>query len=155
VTFPLILMMLLAGPAPQPAVGPALSTHEATAKRLERELIAPCCWSQQVSLHTSGAADAMRREIREMLARGASRQEVLDAYVAQYGTRILAVPPNRGFSSLLHAWPWVAGLGSVLLLAGVLRAVTGPRTRRAELAGTPQLSQDDQDRLDAELREVD
>lgn len=137
------------------ATADAPGAREAVARTLESELIAPCCWSQQVSVHSSPAADAVRRDIRELLASGRSHDQIVDAYVARYGTRILAVPPNRGFSSLLHAWPWLAGLGSVLVLVWVLRVITPrPRAAMARAAGPP-ISAAEAERLESELRDVD
>lgn len=92
---------------------------EAEAKRIEAELIAPCCWSQQVSVHQSPAADEVRKDVRLRLARGQTRQQVLDDYVVQFGTRILAEPPAKGFSSLLYVLPpvlLIAGAGLVVVL---------------------------------------
>ncbi len=80
---------------------------EETARELEAMLIAPCCWSQPVSQHYSEAADQIRREVREFLAAGKSKQEILDYYVSMYGERILASPRPRGFNLLAYVLPWV------------------------------------------------
>ncbi len=84
---------------------------ERDARELEAMLIAPCCFRQQVSVHQSEAADNVRRDIRQRLAAGQSRDEILDAYVQQYGERVLAEPRAKGISSLLYGLP---ALGLIL-----------------------------------------
>src|SRR5512136_2653832 len=94
---------------------------EREAKQLEAKLMAPCCWAQQVSLHQSPAADEIRTNIRKLLAEGKTSQQILDIYVAEYGDRILAEPPDRGFSRLIYVAPWVFLVVSVGLVVVVVR----------------------------------
>lgn len=83
------------------------------AKAIENLLIAPCCWRQPVAVHLSQESLQIRQEIRKMLDQGMSRQQILDAYVSQYGPRILSSPPARGFNALSYVIPAVG-----LLLGG-------------------------------------
>ena len=129
---------------------------EREAKLLEAKLIAPCCWSQQVSLHQSPAADDIKQTVRKLLAEGKTSQQILDIYVAQYGDRILAEPPARGFSRLIYVAPWVflvASVGLVVVVIRRLRAVS-PAPARAERA-TSAPTEDEADRIDEELRNLD
>ncbi len=89
-----LAVLLLVAPlaAAQPAADPA---QEREARQIESMVIAPCCFSQQVSVHQSPAADQMKKEIRLMLAAGQTRQQILEAFVAQHGEQILAEPPAR------------------------------------------------------------
>jgi cytochrome c-type biogenesis protein CcmH len=129
---------------------------EVEARRIEAALIAPCCWSQQVSVHQSGAADEIRRDVRRRLAAGETRQQILDAYVAQYGPGILAEPPARGFNISLYAVPILLFLGSAVTLALVVRRFVRPKAvapdpGAAGVAGAGQYGA----RLDEELRDLD
>lgn len=81
--------------------------REAEARAIENLLIAPCCWRQPVSVHLSPASLQIREEIRKMLDQGMTRQGILDAYVDQYGSRILSAPPARGFNALSYLMPLV------------------------------------------------
>jgi len=81
--------------------------RETEARAIENLLIAPCCWRQPVAVHLSPASLQIREEIRKMLDRGMTRQRILDAYVDQYGTRILSAPPARGFNALSYVMPLV------------------------------------------------
>lgn len=139
----------------QPAADPAL---EKEARQLESMLIAPCCWSQQVSVHQSPVAAEIRKDIRTQLAEGQTRQQILDAYVAQYGEPILAEPPARGFKRLLYVLPIILLVLSAAVLAVVVKRMARPQPA---FAGAPQgggsaAPGDAYDaRLDEELRDLD
>jgi len=129
---------------------------EREAKQLEAKLMAPCCWAQQVSLHQSPAADEIKQTIRKLLAEGKTSEQILDIYVAQYGDRILAEPPERGFSRLIYVAPWVflvASVGLVIVVIRRLRAVSPAPARTERAAASP--SEDEADRIDEELRNLD
>ena len=144
----LALWLALAAPDPQAV--------EQQAKQIEAMLIAPCCWSQQVSVHQSPAADEIRQNIRRMLADGKTRQQILDAYVKEYGDRILAEPPARGFSRLFHVAPWiflVASVGLVLIVIRRLRAPAAAPAAAEPSAAPPDVAESE--RIDEELRNLD
>ena len=129
---------------------------EREAKQLEAKLMAPCCWAQQVSLHQSPAADEIKQAIRKLLAEGKTSEQILDIYVAQYGDRILAEPPARGFSRLIYVAPWVflvASVGLVIVVIRRLRAVSPAPARTERAAASP--SEAEADRIDEELRNLD
>jgi cytochrome c-type biogenesis protein CcmH len=129
---------------------------EREAKQLEAKLMAPCCWAQQVSLHQSPAADEIKQTIRKLLSEGKTSEQILDFYVAQYGDRILAEPPARGFSRLIYVAPWiflVASVGLVIVVIRRLRAVSPAPARTERTAAPP--SADEADRIDEELRNLD
>jgi len=129
---------------------------EREAKQLEAKLMAPCCWAQQVSLHQSPAADEIKQTIRTLLAEGKTSEQILDFYVEQYGDRILAEPPARGFSRLIYVAPWVflvASVGLVIVVIRRLRAVSPAPARTERAAASP--SEDEADRIDEELRNLD
>ncbi|MCX6543948.1 MAG: cytochrome c-type biogenesis protein CcmH [Acidobacteria bacterium] len=130
---------------------------EQEAKQIEAMLIAPCCWSQQVSLHQSPAADDIKANIRRLLAQNKTRQQILDAYVSEYGDRILAEPPARGFSAALYVLPWVFLAGSVGLVVAVVRRLrAGASPPPPATPSTPATESDaETDRLDEELRNLD
>jgi cytochrome c-type biogenesis protein CcmH len=114
---------------------PAFATdREADAKRLEQQLVAPCCWRQQVAIHDSPVARAIRRDIRVRLTRGESSQRVLDAYVQEYGTAILVEPPAQGLNLALYVLPPVVLLLSGALLVVLLRRFTRPAVPTGEPA---------------------
>ncbi len=89
---------------------------ETTARKLENELMTPCCMTNTLAEHYSGPASAMKAEIRRMLAEGKTAQDVLDFYVAKHGNQILAVPPARGFNLTVYLVPLgMLAIGAVAL----------------------------------------
>lgn len=63
--------------------------------RVERMLMAPCCYTQTIDLHNSDIADKMRHEVVTMIAAGTQAQDIFAHYKAIYGEQILAVPDGR------------------------------------------------------------
>ncbi|HUL74628.1 MAG TPA: cytochrome c-type biogenesis protein CcmH, partial [Vicinamibacterales bacterium] len=78
---------------------------EREAHAIDDALVAPCCFTQQVSVHHSQAAEDVREDVRVRLASGQTREQILDAYVGIYGKRILAEPPPAGFDLTLYVAP--------------------------------------------------
>jgi cytochrome c-type biogenesis protein CcmH len=106
------------------AIPVAATDIQPEAREIEAMLVAPCCWSQQVSIHQSEAAAEIKAEIRASLDAGRTRQEILDAYVAKYGTRILIQPPAEGFNATLYVLPVVALVFSAGGVAWIVRRFT-------------------------------
>jgi cytochrome c-type biogenesis protein CcmH/NrfF len=141
---PILLAILL---WTQPVLPPPL---ELEARAIEEMVIAPCCYTQQVSQHRSREADEMKQDIRIRLSRGESRQQILNAYEEKFGKRILAVPPSRGFDSALNiATPvtLVAGLCFVVIVIRRFRKTSDSTSHMHPLPA-------DVDRVEAELRRL-
>lgn len=108
-------------------------SQEREARAIEGLLIAPCCWRQPVSVHYSPASDEVRTDIRQQLAAGATRQEILDSYVAKYGEKILAKPTTEGFNALAYFLPvgfLVLGAAVAAIVIKKLRPQTAEPTAR-------------------------
>jgi cytochrome c-type biogenesis protein CcmH len=151
-----ILVLALVALTLVPPQGADSAALEREARQIETMLIAPCCWLQQVSQHQSQASDEVKQEIRVLLASGKTRQEVLDMFVAQYGPRILAEPPAKGFGRLLYvALPLAFVLSAAAVVVFVRRANAGRSLSAAASEDIP--TEDDRyaARLDDELRDMD
>ena len=146
-----LLALLIALSVGTPPTGADL---ERQAREIDGMLIAPCCFSQQVSVHPSAAAQEVKQDVRRRLAAGESQQQILDAYVAQYGKHILAEPRAEGFDALLYVLPVVTFIASIALLTVVIRRVTrrGPVATSAPGMDAPGGFDE---RLDDELRDLD
>lgn len=116
-----------------PRLEPAL---EKEAKGIENLLIAPCCWRQPVSDHYSPAADKIRVDVRQKLEAGMGRQEIVQAYVAQYGDRILSKPPARGFNYMAYIMPFVFLAAGAAVAVAVIRRLR-PGQVQTEQAPAP------------------
>ncbi|MSQ05589.1 MAG: cytochrome c-type biogenesis protein CcmH [Dehalococcoidia bacterium] len=132
----LLLLSLLALAAVTQRPAQAQTPHdEAEAQAIDRMLMCPVCPGETIDQSQVELARQMRLRVREMLAQGAGRQQVLDFFVARYGVEILAAPPKSGFN--LVAWIFPA-LAVPLALAGGLLALRAMRRRpAAELAPVP------------------
>ena len=81
-----------------------------------------CLVCQNESLASSHAelAEDLRREVRELMQKGMSDQEIMDYLVARYGDFVLYQPPVKSYTMLLWFGPFallfVAGLGLVMQL---------------------------------------
>ena len=134
------------------AIQAAAQEKEEIARRIEGELMAPCCWAEPVSQHLSPIAEEMRRDIRTMLLAGKTKQEILDIYVARYGERILTTPPARGFNLLVYILPWIIAITGV---AGVVMVLRRWLALKTAVSGAPAMDERYADRIDQELRELD
>jgi cytochrome c-type biogenesis protein CcmH len=142
-----LAVALTAAPPPAPS-----RSLEVTARQLETMLIAPCCWQQPVSEHQSQASEDVKREIRVLLSAGKTKQQVLDAFVQQYGKRILAQPRAEGFGLLLYVGPVIAfGVGSAGLIVLVRRL---SRKGADQAPPPPPVDQKYADRLEEELNDL-
>lgn len=94
------------------------------ARGIEKQVVSPCCFSQTVDQHRSGASREVRAEIRRLLGEGQSESAVIRALVEKHGQRILAIPPADGFNSAVWWMPVVAVLiGAVGLRRYLLRSL--------------------------------
>jgi cytochrome c-type biogenesis protein CcmH len=131
---------------------PAMAGPRASLPDIEDEVMCPVC-GVPLQLAESPQADRERAFIRALIARGATKQEVKDALVREYGRGVLSTPDDKGFD--LAAWLVPAG---GVLVALIALGFVVPRWRRASLSsGTgaapvaPALSDSDSARLDADL----
>ena len=104
VVIPLLLGLLL-------YVGSWVPVLADDATDLINELMCPSDCVETLAICQMTEAAQMRDFIKEKVAGGWSKQQVVDTLVAQYGERILAAPTKQGFN--LTAWitPFAAILG--------------------------------------------
>ena len=128
------------------------SYDEAKAQEIDRMLMCPVCPAQTIDQTQVPLAKQMRAQVRELLASGATREEVLAWFSApeRYGPSVLAEPPRSGF--YLIAWI-VPGVVVVAALAGGLLTLRAMRGRRGNAAEDPVTS--DADGLQPYLAAVD
>jgi cytochrome c-type biogenesis protein CcmH len=114
---------------PEGGGGPAARTRE-----LARELRCPDCEGLSVADSSTSTARAIRAEIRTMVDRGRSADEIRRVYVDRYGESILLEPDDSGLGLLVWLLP-IVGLvaGGVGLVLALRRWTTTPR--RAPTAG--------------------
>jgi len=136
---------------------PALASEQRpTLAELEGQLMCPICEGETLAQSDSPAAQRIKVEITRRIAAGDTRSEIKHRLVQEWGARILAAPPRRGFDLLAWLLPIVGVVGGAAVL-GVL-AWSWTRGREPEPVieqnGRP-LDPDEERRLDAELRLFD
>lgn len=123
-----------AGEAAPLADNPAL---EARMMAITSELRCLVCQNQTVAdSHASLAVD-LRQEVRELLLKGQSDQQVRDYMTARYGDFILYRPPVMTSTALLWYGPGVLAVAGLVTLVLVLRR----RARMTPEAFDPELAE--------------
>jgi cytochrome c-type biogenesis protein CcmH len=91
-----------------------------------------CLVCQNESLASSHAelAEDLRREVRELIQKGMSDQEIKDYLVARYGDFVLYEPPVKSFTMMLWLGPFA------LLLLGMGGLVYKLRNRKEAVTET-------------------
>jgi cytochrome c-type biogenesis protein CcmH len=127
---------------------PGLAASAPNPADLEAELVCPTC---KTTLDQSDApvARRMKQIIRERIAAGASKQEIKDELVAQFGRAVLAEPPKEGFDLLA----WLLPLGGLAVGAAALggAAWAWSRNRGDDPPNPPPLDPELDRRVDEEL----
>jgi cytochrome c-type biogenesis protein CcmF len=128
---------------------------------MQKRLICMCrdCGRQLLSACQCGYAFRMRAELAQLVAGGKSEQEIVDYYLAKYGSQEpLAEPIDRGFNRLAWAVPYLVGAGGLAFIGTI--AVKWSRRRDADdaqpaVAGERVADSALESRLDDELRDLD
>jgi cytochrome c-type biogenesis protein CcmH len=105
------------------AVGPrgARAATEADIAAVTREIVCYCgCSHQTVAECTCDTAEAIRSRVAGQLDSGLTPAQVIDAWVAERGEQILAIPPRRGFNLVGWIMPFVVVLTALSVLTVIL-----------------------------------
>jgi cytochrome c-type biogenesis protein CcmH/NrfF len=146
-----VLLVVVAGvlAATAPALAAATRT---TLPQMEVQVMCVVC-KTPLAVANGPQADRERSEIRRLIAQGKTEQQIKDALVAEYGARVLALPPSGGFNLAAYLIPIALFLGALGALAIAL-----PRWRRrtqVPAASSAPLSAEDARRLDEDLARYD
>jgi cytochrome c-type biogenesis protein CcmH len=87
-----------------------------------------CDMSAGLCAHPGGSfsgpcdtAKGMLKEVDEHLGKGESQQQIIDAFVAQYGSRVYVEPPKKGFGLVAWLMPVAYSIVGLGLLVFVVR----------------------------------
>lgn len=147
----LVLLLLLA--LAVPARSPAWADDAPTQHEIEESLTCQCGCG--LTVHSCnhlncGSGEPMKKEIRERLAKGESKDVILAAFSQKYGEKVLSSPTFRGF----NWFAWITPFAVVLLSAGVLTLAIRRRTS-APAPAPPLPPAPDSERLARLRRELD
>ena len=135
-----LLALALAAPA-------LASESRPTLADLEDEIVCPVCTPATLDQSDAAIARQMKAFIAQRIAAGDTKSEIKAALVAEFGERVLASPPRRGFNLLAWVLP-IVGAG---LAAGVLAAAAWRWTRGREPAAVADPRSNGRAPLDPEL----
>jgi cytochrome c-type biogenesis protein CcmH len=148
----LVLTALLAVPVVQAV---AATCPKTTLAAVEQEVMCPVCG---VPLSLATEAPQAKRErafIERQVASCKSKDEIKQALRAQFGDRVLAMPPSKGFDLAAYLVPAAVvllGIGAI----GVLFIRKRRRgVRQDERDVVPALGGEDAARLEADLQRYD
>jgi cytochrome c-type biogenesis protein CcmH len=119
---------ILGPPQGRPLEGAEL---DATARALGERMRCPVCQGMAIADSPSASALSMMSQVRDLLARGYTDQQVLDYFVRSYGEFVLLVPTAKGFNLMVWLLPLAGVAAGAALIAVRLR---GARATRAASA---------------------
>jgi cytochrome c-type biogenesis protein CcmH/NrfF len=121
---------------------------------IEDEVMCDTC-NVPLNIAESPRADQQRREIRDLIARGLTKDEVKAELKARYGPAVLALPEDEGFSLAVYVVPVLAVAGLLVLVLLLLPRWRRRRPADAPADAGPELSAADARRLDQDLARYD
>ncbi len=119
-----ILIMMIPGLAVAQEARPLTDNPQAEArlKALAVELRCLVCQNQTLADSNAPLAEDLRREVREMIAKNMSDQEIVDFLVERYGDFVLYRPPLRVTTTVLWIGPFLLlAIGGTALILAVRR----------------------------------
>ena len=130
--FLLLLLATISGVATAEEARPLAENPlaEARLKALAVELRCLVCQNQTLADSNAPLAEDLRQEVREMIAKNMSDQEIIDFLVARYGDFVLYRPPWRATTTLLWLGPFL------LLAVGATTLILALRRRQKSIPET-------------------
>lgn len=119
---------------------------EARLKHLAVELRCLVCQNQTLADSNAPLAEDLRREVREMIAKNMSDQEIIEFLTARYGDFVLYRPPLKATTTLLWVGPFV------LMIVGATALVITLRRRASKVIDVP-VTEDEHRRVEQLLAE--
>jgi cytochrome c-type biogenesis protein CcmH len=101
------------------------------------ELMSPACPGRTLSNCTSSQAEQWRELIRQKLAQGESKSQILQHFVDIEGESILASPPKKGFALTVWLFPMFIVLNGAVMILLLARRWTYRASRNAQDSSLP------------------
>lgn len=128
-------------------------------QELEESLTCQCGCG--LTVHSCNHVDCssaipLRKEIREQMAQGKTKEEILQYFVDKYGEKILSSPVARGFNLLAWVTPFLAlSLGGLGLFALLRRWGRPAAAARPVSAGAERVEDRHRKTVEKELEKLD
>ncbi len=140
---------------------PGVAWADVLVDDIGKELVCQCGCTMVVTTCDCGTADVMRKEIKEAIDKGQTKEEILASYAERYGETVLAAPTKKGFNITAWVTPFAAIVGGAGVVYTALRAWVSRRGGALAEAGealaeeSPERLNEYEDRLQRELKEFD
>ncbi len=143
-----LILLLMSGPVWAGEARPLADdpAAEARLKHLAVELRCLVCQNQTLADSNAPLAEDLRREVREMIAKNMSDQEIIEFLTARYGDFVLYRPPLKTTTTLLWVGPFV------LVLVGATVLIITLRRRAGKVVDVP-VTEDEHRRVEQLLSE--
>jgi cytochrome c-type biogenesis protein CcmF len=125
-------------------------------REVGRAIVCMCgtCGRQLVGECTCSRAAEMRDEIAMLVKQGKTKKQILDSFIAEYGSQQpLAEPIDEGFNRLAWLFPYLVGAGA--LVAVIITARRWSRPMPAAAGVDTSVDPEIDARLEDELRNLD
>jgi cytochrome c-type biogenesis protein CcmH len=135
--------------------GAHAATSQTSLNEIESEVMCPVCGTL-LELAESPQAQREKVFVERLVDEGKSKQQIKDALVAEYGEAVLALPQGSGFDLSAYLVPIIAfAIAAIALAFGVLKWRQASRTEEAEHPVVDGPSDEERERLDADLARYD
>ncbi len=95
---------------------PVTPAYALSSKDIQKELMCQCGCTMIVDVCDCDTANQIRAKITEFMDQGQGKDQILAYFVGQYGEKMLASPPKKGFNLVAWILPFaVVAAGSVAL----------------------------------------
>jgi cytochrome c-type biogenesis protein CcmH/NrfF len=98
--------------------------------------------------------ESQRAKLETHLASGKDHDQVISAFVEEFGQDILMAPIDRGFNRLAWLFPYLVGAGGAVAV-GIAAIRWSRRPTNAQAEALPPTDPALDERLDDELRDLD
>lgn len=117
------------------------------AKDIDAKLRCPVCQGVSIADSPSGMATKMREQVRDLVTKGYSEEQVISYFERSYGEFVRLEPPLRGLNVMLWILPGIVLLGGAWF---VFRKANQPVTAAAIPGAAPEAAPKPKD-MDPEL----
>jgi cytochrome c-type biogenesis protein CcmF len=134
------------------------NTQSKHAREIGRELVCLCgtCPKEPITDCRCGWAGMNKQTIQHLVAKGMTRDQILEAYHKEYGDPVMAMIPKTGFAQAAWIVPYAAGgIGLLTVFIIGFRSLRKRSSAGPDLPPSVEAGQDVRKELAKELDELD
>lgn len=126
-------------------------------EEVAREIMSPACPGQLLIDCPSGEGSQLRELVRQKIAQGETKEQIIKHFMDVYGESVLAAPPKKGFFLTLWYFPYLIIMNGIAVVA-LISLIWVKRKKKSTPSHTEQPDQPSQankylDRVEKELQD--